>query len=356
MKQRIQFSLLAIAICLALIISLFGAGEIANWLKNLGNSQITPQDVYSRVLLFLLATFFVEILLERLTTFNKIDTIEGNVDKITKKVAAVPDEIANIKEELNHIGSTVDTFFRRFNDRKHHRFHELSWKYMFRGAATQEGAYTFAVNRMNSLSLWRDCISEADIWEAISYARDLWQNDEQEISKAHQDVHIKLGGLLYRIFVFDTEEEFRDFRSDPQKQEILSGGDIRWILKSALITSVEERLKIDLGRVGLIDFAIGDTNSYILWFQLLDSTKRLDRAVLTIDSVMIERSRAIFDVAFANAKRFAQSEARTDKILDLNKRRLQILQEKKAFQGAQTDPAILIEIEDLERQIRNIEE
>jgi hypothetical protein len=284
MKTILQFGLLIIAILLALLVSILGATEIADWLNtSFGRTTFTAQDVYSRVVLFLLGTFFVEILIERITTFNTIDKIE---------------------KKIHEMDARIRPFFARFTDSKHRRFHELLWKYVLRGAGAQEDSETLVVNRANSISLWRDCISEADSWEALSYARDLWQNDEQEISKAHQDIHIKLGGQIYRIFVFDTDSDRQDFQNDPSKKDILSSGDIRWIIKDKLTDNLRERLQTNFRNLDLIDFAIADNSNYVLWFQLTDSTKKLERALLTINDKVISQARLIFDVAYANSQKF----------------------------------------------------
>jgi hypothetical protein len=285
-RQIIQKVLIFVAIAVALISSLLGPSEIAEWVNSLSQPRgtLSGEEISARIILFLLATFFIEVLIERSDTFNKIDNVE---DVIT---------------------NTVKPFFRRFNrQNSQSRFHELQWKYVLNGSGNISGTDTFIVNRENSLSLWRDCIVEVEVWEALSYASDLWQKDETEKSLAFHEAIMK-HATVTRIFVFDTDSDRREFEGHPNAQRILSMGNVHWILKKELLIKARERVSFEGQEHELIDFAIANKNDYILWFQLgsFDHNK-LRRAVVTVDSSVVSRARNIFDVALANSETFTFS-------------------------------------------------
>lgn len=293
MKKRIQIALLSIAIGVAFTTSLLGADVIALWLNDLRgfSSSSSSQGIYGRLFLFLFGVFSVELLIERLTAVDQVEQAK---------------RYSLMEERLITLSQRVIPFFARFDDSKHRRFHELLWKYVLRGVGIQENFDSFTVDRNSSITLWQDCISEAETWEAISYAQDLWQNDEQEISKAYQDIHIKLGGQLYRIFLFDNPSDLQVFRSDPQKSEIMSKGNTRWIYKNDFFAHVQSRLHLNLTHDDLIDFAIANNNDYVLWFRLDEESGRLNRATMTISSNTINKARTILDVAYAHSVSFQQ--------------------------------------------------
>jgi hypothetical protein len=350
MRKVIPLVLLVISVCVALFISVLGVSEIVNLPQQSSVAQITNFDVYIRVLFFLIGIVLVGNFLERLNVFSEFENVKDNVTKINVQTSTLSDEVKNIKENNEYLISKIVPFFQRFETHKNRRFYELLWKYMFRGNGGLDNNDTLSVGPEASIHLWRDCISEANTWEAISYAKNLWQGAEQEISKAHQDVHVKLGGVIYRVFVFDTEEERNEFQHDEGMQGILSAGDIRWILKSNLINKTNKRY-IGLEKVGLMDFAIADANDYVLWFKLLPFTKELFRAILTIDPTIVNQARTIFDIAYQNSQRFPQAERQPDQVREINERRLRILEEQQALHGTGTDPAITMEIQDLRRKL-----
>ncbi len=292
MKRILQLGLLVAAIAVGLLTSIFGTDEIANWLNTLRNSPdaLTAQDIYGRIILFLLSTFFAEILIERLTTFDQIDKIDLSVNYIRDKVKPFFEQFL--------LGSRGKTF------------HEISWKYLLRGAGHQEDAEAFTVNRPNSINLWRDCLVEAESWEAISYANDLWQNSEKSIANAHQKAHVELDGYISRIYVFDDEKDRDQLASAISAQlGFLPSKDVRWIYKRLLIDHLKERLGSGFNRwrqLDLLDFSIIDHGTYVLWFHLKDGAKQLDSATITVNNEIVSLARIVFEVAYSNGQEFAQ--------------------------------------------------
>ena len=287
MKRVSQIILLSIAIIVGVAISFFGTDEIANWLKELSGSNINSSEIYPRIVLFLLSTFFAEILIERLTTFDQIDKIEHKVDDLDRKVSP---------------------FFARFLPGNRNRvFYELSWKYMLRGVGHQENGDAFTVNRQSSLALWRDCLVEADTWQALSYVSDLWQLGEREVTQAHQKAHIELKGQISRIFVFDDDRDYRNnYDVMTQQQKSLSGIEIKWIIKKDLTDRAKEIMGVNQfnrwKQIELLDFAIVDHGSYVLWFRLRDGLKQLDSATVTVEDDIIDLARSILQIAESHAQ------------------------------------------------------
>jgi hypothetical protein len=230
-------------------------------------------------------------------------------DALMERLSDLPDRIAHTSETVDAtdriIKNRIKPFFDRFlPGHPQHGFYELQWKYLLRGLGHVQDEHTLIVDYTAAHTLWRDALVESDSWDAMSYALDLWENAARDISRAHQEAHVKLGGAIRRVFVLDSTDDLPNVLAIMREQAaFVPEVCLRWIERAELEAKARDQL--DISELELLDFSIVDTSSYVLWFRLSEQTRQPQDAVLTIDPAILRRGRQVFELAFTFGHRLA---------------------------------------------------
>ena len=186
-------------------------------------------------------------------------------------------------------------------------FQQLKLGWSFRATSVQDRGSSIEVDRNASIMLWRDSLIDSTTWDALSFAHDLWRDDERRISEAYQALQQELGGRnrIRRVFLVESHHDLDLILPVLTKQVQMLGADnVRWMLRPDLMALMEQRgeqfrhspLLRDL------DFAVVN-ESFVLWFVL--NGRELEKSRLTEVSQTVESAKHIFRISFRQRERCA---------------------------------------------------
>jgi hypothetical protein len=270
-----------------------------------------------RLLSVAVGLYLSELLGERLYLAGRISTfiksVEPTVDQIAADTVVLRDHVENTlvpavvdtrirtTTVLEHVNSYVVPRFvldrRRPGDNPVFQRLKLSWA--DRTTVHPTGRWMSA-NRRDSIELWQDCLHKSRTWNALSLARDLWRNDEQRISDAHQGLHRQLmgPGSIKRVFVIETAQDLPALAPVIRTQaERFGHGHIKWIMRADLEQEIGDgpKSEADIG----FDFALANDN-FVLVFDLTGAL--LTGARLTDDRHLVATARSRFDDAWGGGQ------------------------------------------------------
>src|SRR4051812_18402127 len=96
MRKVIPLILLVIAICITLLIFVFGADGIVSLLPGFDDPQNMRLEVYARIAIILLGIIFVVFLLEKLNVINEFKNTHYTVNTINMKLSDLLTEVRYI--------------------------------------------------------------------------------------------------------------------------------------------------------------------------------------------------------------------------------------------------------------------
>ena len=269
-----------------------------------------------------LTLVILAVILDRLattTTMNAVLTevragnspaVEAALEKVSAYTASLLSDQEAIKELVTANKDTSERYVSPFfgattADGSMRYFQQLKLGWSFRATSVQDRGSSIEVDRNASIMLWRDSLIDSTTWDALSFAHDLWRDDERRISEAYQALQQELGGRnrIRRVFLVESHHDLDSIMPVLAKQVQMLGGDnVRWMLRPDLMALVEQRgehirhspLLRDL------DFAVVN-ESFVLWFVL--NGRELSKSKLTEVSQTVESAKHIFRMSFDNGQR-----------------------------------------------------
>ena len=225
-----------------------------------------------------------------------VDELRGDQDAIKELVTANKDTSERYVSPF--FGATLAEGNMRY-------FQQLKLGWSFRATSVQDRGSSIEVDRNASIMLWRDSLIDSTTWDALSFAHDLWRDDERRISEAYQALQQELGGRnrIRRVFLVESHHDLDSIMPVLTKQVQMLGADnVRWMLRPDLMALIEQRgeqirhspLLRDL------DFAVVN-ESFVLWFVL--NGRQLAKSKLTEVSQTVESAKHIFRMSFDNGQK-----------------------------------------------------
>jgi hypothetical protein len=237
-------------------------------------------------------------------------SVEATLEKVASDTSSLRTEQDALREIVTANKETSERYVTPFfgatmADGNMRYFQQLKLGWSFRATSVRDHGSSIEVDRNDSIRLWRDSLIDSTTWDALSFAHDLWRDDERRISEAYQALQQELGGRnrIRRVFLVESHHDLDSIMPVLTKQVQLLGADnVRWMLRPDLMTLVEQRgdhirhsaLLRDL------DFAVVN-EAFVLWFVL--NGRQLSKSKLTEVSQVVESAKHIFRMSFDNGQR-----------------------------------------------------
>jgi hypothetical protein len=284
-------------------VALIGALAVTIWGTLRKDIALTSGIALGLVILVLIA--------DRLSVLGWVisflDEPRGEPTSLDEKLASLATEQTTIKELVRANKDASERYVTPFfgatmADGNMRYFQQLKLGWSFRATAVQDRGSSIEVDRNDSIRLWRDSLIDSTTWDALSFAHDLWRDDERRISEAYQTLQQELGGRnrIRRVFLVESHHDLDSIMTVLAKQVQLLGEDnVRWMLRPDLMGLVEQRggglrnspLLQDL------DFAVVN-ESFVLWFVL--NGRELSKSKLTEVPAVVESAKQLFRLSFDN--------------------------------------------------------
>jgi hypothetical protein len=236
--------------------------------------------------------------------------VEATLEKVSSDTSSLLTEQGSIKELVTANKETSERYVTPFfgatmADGNMRYFQQLKLGWSFRATSVQDHGSSIEVDRNDSIRLWRDSLIDSTTWDALSFAHDLWRDDERRISEAYQALQQELGGRnrIRRVFLVESHHDLDSIMPVLTMQVRMLGADnVRWMLRPDLMTLIERRGEHIRHSALLrdLDFAVVN-ESFVLWFVL--NGRQLSRSKLTEVSQVVESAKHIFRMSFDNGQR-----------------------------------------------------
>jgi len=314
--KRVRLIIVTVIAIFGLLVSFLDTIGILNTILR---ADSPFQTFVTNLNLIILSLVAIELIWERFETLSKVDNFLVRLKNSDTKLAEIEDTMSRMKRlidnldnnnyvnKLEQVYAAFIGFERRFSQVnaffnimiRNEKFQYLTFKYGLRQLNKILDEETVRVNNYReTVDIWRDCILESRNWHALSYAKNAWGTGNSfgdGISYDYQRIRIETGGHIQRVFILDSEEEYKKLESTMATQAKIKV-DVKWILKEKLesVTDVQRCI----AEIGTWDFALVDNNEWLYMFTL-DKEGKISGCVLTMRKELVEQARSVYQEAWA---------------------------------------------------------